>query len=287
MILATAVFTVMIALVKICRETMSGIELVFWRGAVSVPLVLITMRGTGFRIRSRGPLVLRIVFGIAAMTCFYTAARGLALVDLNLITRLQPILIAIAAPLFLGPEERPGPRVWIAAAIGFAGCAIILTPGLRVGSLFGLLALVATMSSSAAHLSLRRVAVGDHGRTIVFWFHACMTVFAFCAVFAVHGELRVPEVRLVPAVLGIGVAATAGQLLITKAYSVGKAPVVAAASYAGVLWSLVADLVVFRALPGVAAVIGGLLVLISSLALVVRSWGETRRLPVRGGGPSG
>jgi drug/metabolite transporter (DMT)-like permease len=121
----------------------------------------------------------------------------------------------------------------------------------------------------------------------VFWFHACMTVFAFCAVFAVHGELRVPEVRLVPAVLGIGVAATAGQLLITKAYSVGKAPVVAAASYAGVLWSLVADLVVFRALPGVAAVIGGLLVLISSLALVVRSWGETRRLPVRGGGPSG
>jgi drug/metabolite transporter (DMT)-like permease len=261
MILASAMFTVMVACVKLCRDEMSGLELVFWRGAISVPIVLATIRGAGFRLERPGVAALRIGFGLAAMSLFYTAAKGLPIVDLNLITRLQPILIALAAPLVLGPEERAGARTWLAAVGGLSGCALILAPGLTVGHLFGLAALAATFFSAGAHLSLRLAASHDHGRTIVFWFHVTMVAAAGTAIMVEQGGVPLPPRHLWPLVLGVGLSATAGQLLITRAYALGRAPVVAAASYAGVLWALVADILVFGLRPGWTVVIGGVLVL--------------------------
>ena len=52
-------------------------------------------------------LATRIVVGFAAMTCFFTAAHGLAVADMSLIGRLQPLLIALLAPLFLAPLKHP------------------------------------------------------------------------------------------------------------------------------------------------------------------------------------
>ena len=48
-----------------------------------------------------------------------------------------------------------------------------------------------------------------------------------------------------------------------------KAPVAAAASYVGILWSLIADVAIFGVVPGFAALIGGAFVVVSSLGLVI------------------
>lgn len=269
MILASALFTAMVTFVKISRAEMSGVELVFWRGAISVPIVLVTLRGAGFALKSRGAFALRLLFGLGAMSLFYTAAYGLELVDLNLIARLQPIFIAIAAPIVLGADEKGGRRVWLAAVGGLTGAALIMAPDLAVGSIHGLLALLATLCSSGAHLALRKVAKVDHGRTIVFWFHIGMASIAAVIVLATKGGIPLPPRHLWLPVLGIGVCATFGQLLITKAYSITKAPVAAAASYVGILWSLIADIVIFDVVPGLPALIGGAFVVVSSLGLVL------------------
>ena len=271
MILASLSFSLMVACVKLVRAELEPLQVVFWRAAISTPLLLIpVLRGPGFRLGRRKAFASRLLFGFIAMTCFYTAAKGLALVDLSLISRLQPILLAVLAPLVLGRDERAQPGVWVAAAVGFTGCALILGPTLAVGTLWGAWALGATFASACAHLSLRRVAAADAGLTIVFWFHLGMLVLAALGL-GLDGEVpALPGGWLLAPLLGLGLLATAGQLLMTKAYSLDRAPVVAAASYSAILFSLLLDLAVFQQLPTLAALAGGTLVVGSSLWLVVK-----------------
>lgn len=261
MILSSAMFTLMVAFVKLCRDDMGPIELVFWRAAISTPILLLTLRGAGFRVHAKGALLARVLFGMTAMTLWYTAAGGIPVFDLNLIGRIEPILLALLAPLVLGPGERAGPRLWLAAIGGFTGCAIIVSPTLAIGSWFGVAALVGTLFGAGAHIALRRVATLDHGRTIVFWFHAGMATVAAAVLLSVHRSIPLPPAHLWWPVLGIGLTATAGQLLMTKGYSQTRAPVAAVANYAGVLWALIADLAIFGIVPGVSALVGGALVL--------------------------
>jgi drug/metabolite transporter (DMT)-like permease len=270
MIIASAAFTAMVACVRVARQELSGFELVFWRGAISLPLLAALIGGRGFRLRNRKPFALRTLFGFCAMACFYTAAKETDLVTLSLITRLQPILIAIAAPLVLGKQEHPGGSVWVAALVGFGGSALLLAPDLQSGSFASLWAFAATCFSAAAHLALRRVATENRGPAVVFWFHAGMVVLALGALAGTDATLTAPRRELWWLLLGVGVFATAGQLLLTRAYAVERAPVVAAAAYTGVLWALLVDLMVFRHVPSWAEIGGGVLVLVASLWLVLR-----------------
>jgi drug/metabolite transporter (DMT)-like permease len=125
--------------------------------------------------------------------------------------------------------------------------------------------------SAAAHLALRRVATENRGPAIVFWFHGGMLVLALGALLGAGTKPTAPPRDLWWILLGVGAFATAGQLLITRAYAVERAPVVAAASYAGVLWAGLLDLVLFGQVPSWTAVGGGSLVLASSLWLVLRA----------------
>ena len=270
MLAASLAFVLMTALVKIVRAELSGLEVVLWRGVLSAPVLLVLARRHGLRLVNRRAFVVRLVFGFSAMTGYAIAARGLSLVDLNLIGKLRPVIIAVAAPLILGRRERSSGGEWLMLVTGFAGCGLLIGPNLAVGSLYGLWALVSVACSAGAHVALRRLGATDAARTIVFWFHVGVAGLAAVGIAATRGGFRLPPPELVPALVGIAAAATVGQLLMTRAYALDKATVVAAASYAGPVWSLIGDLLIFGLVPTGWAMAGGSLVLVSSLWLVLR-----------------
>jgi len=275
MIGASFAFTCMVAFVKVAREELPALDVVFWRAAIATPLLLPAMRGANLRLAFKGAFTLRLLFGVSAMICFFTAAKGLPLVDLNLITRLQPVLVALIAPLVLGAGERADRGVWISTLAGFGGCAMILAPSLAIGSLYGLIALGATVFSTGAHLSLRKLAAHDGMRAIVLWFHVGLVILSGGALIASGRGITPPPSSTWPALVGVGVFATAGQLLLTRAYKADRAPIVAAASYSGILWAVVLDVVFFESVPGADVLLGGLLVVASGVYLVVK--GRTGR----------
>lgn len=276
MLLASAVFTVMIALVKVARQELSGLEVVLWRGLLSAPLLAFSLRRVGTRIHNPGAFAGRLVFGFAAMVCLATAARGLSLVDMSLIAKLRPILIALAAPLVLGRSERVGRGVWAVLVLGFAGTAVLLGPQLAVGSLWGAWVLASVLFGVGAHLCLRRLGATDNARAIVFWFHLGIAGLALPMILITQGGLRLPSSGMWPVLAGVALTATVAQLLITRAFALDRAPVVAAASYSGPVWSLLGDLFVFGLVPPLTSLIGGALVLCPSLWLVVRREGGRR-----------
>lgn len=269
MVAASLALVIMTALVKIAREELSGAEIVLWRGVLSAPVLLVLARGEGLRLRAPGAFALRLLFGFGAMVAFATAARGLSLLDLNLVGKLRPILIAVAAPLVLGRRERAGGPEWASVGLGFAGCALIVGPDLAVGSWYGVWALLAVALSSAAHISLRALGGTDRALPIVFWFHLGIAALALPTLLLARTGLRLPPARLWPVLVGVAAFATVGQLLMTRAYALDTAPTVAAATYVGPVWSLLGDMAVFGTVPSPAAVAGGALVVGASLWLVL------------------
>lgn len=267
-ILASLSFTAMVGFVKVVRADLSTFEVIFWRAAVALVLMLAFARPASFRVVNRRLLAGRVALGFTTMTCFYAAAKGLALADLTLISKLEPILIVIAAPLLLGRSERSGSGLWVVILLGVAGAAILLAPQLAVGSAYGLLALGGTVSSAGAHLSLRRLGATDSTRAIVFWFQAGL-LLGSAAILAVIGHAPwPPEPALWPPLIAIGATATAGQLLITRAYAIERASLVATAAYSSVLWAFLADIFFFDLDPSLNALVGGALVVAGGLWLI-------------------
>lgn len=269
MIAAGLAFTIMIAAVKIAREELGAFDVVLWRAGASVPIALAFAWRGGLRIHNRRAMVLRSLLGFGAMSCFFTAAKGLSLADLSLIGKLQPILVAFAAPWVLGRSERASRLVWIVLVCGIAGTALIISPDLKVGSFYGLWAIGATVCSAGAHITVRALSRTDKVGAIVFWYHALATVFALVAlVIASHGVPALPPLHLLPHLIVAGGMAAVGQLLMTRAYSLERAAPVAAASYATVLFGFVGDLIVFTQWPSLFAIIGGVLVVGGGLLLI-------------------
>ncbi|MEL7371642.1 MAG: DMT family transporter [Myxococcota bacterium] len=268
MALATLSFCIMAAAVKVARQEMEALEIIAWRGAISIPLAFFFAWPSGFRLHRIDLLLMRAMLGFGAMFCFFTATKGLALADMSLITRLQPVIIAFIAPLALGANERTGPLIWLALVVGLAGCAILIGPGLAVGNRFGLWALVATVASAAAHTVVRALGRTENPRSVVFWFQLSNLPFAIAACLLIYGELpQVPQAHLIAPVVTCGLAATVGQLLMTRAYQQEQAAIVAAASYAGPIWSVLLDLFIFGLVPGWEVAAGGVLVVAAGYLL--------------------
>ena len=267
MVGAALCFTVMVGLVKLARAELGAWQVIFWRSVAAAPLIWGITRSRGYRVTRVGLLGLRIGLGFGAMGCFYTAAKGLPLADLNLISLLQPVLVAAAAPLLLGRRERAEPGTWGALLAGLAGCAVLLAPGLRLGSTWGLWALGAAVCSAGAQLCLRALGATEEARTLVFWFHLITLIVSGLLLLAT-GALRLPSPGLLLPLAGVALAATAGQLLMTRAYALDRAALVAGASYSSPLFGVAGDLLFFSVLPGPNVWIGGLIVVAAGLWLL-------------------
>ena len=268
-------FTFMVALVKICREELSAWEVIHWRSLFAIPIAGVAAWRFGFRLHAKGTFVVRLLLGFAAMTCFFTAAKGLPLANLALISRMQPILLALMAPLVLGAAERSGRMVWGVMAAGLAGCGVLLWPelkaaggGLSEGGVYALWALGAALFSAGAHLAIRKLGATDHPAIVVFWFQLLVFFLAGAGVVLTTGW-QLPPTKLWLPLAGVGLLATVGQLLMTRAYQVDRASVVAASSYTSPLWGAILDLVVFATAPSWELAVGGALVIGAGLTLLM------------------
>lgn len=276
MIFASLAFTGMVALVKIARTELglASLEVMLWRGLLSVPLAW-GLIGTRWGVQRPDLLALRCGMGFGAMFCFYSAAAGLPLGELSVVAKLQPLFVALLAPLLLGGAEAGTGRVWLAIALGLGGTAVLVSPDLSgVGAPgrlpFIAFALAASVLSALAHTALRALGRSEDPRVVVFWFQLAVAAGAAAAIgIGPDTSLTLPRLPGVWAVLvGVGLFAVVGQLLQTRAYQIDHAPRVAAASYVSPLFGFLADLALFGALPRVSALAGGALVIGAGLLLL-------------------
>lgn len=217
----TAVVRTAVALVLAGSLTwLAGARLVFWK-----PRTL-WVRG--------------LAGSLSVVSIFYCYPR-LPLSDIFALTNITPVWVALLSWPVLG--ERLSRGAWLSVASGIVGVMLIQQPHLLDGNYAVLVALGSSLCSAAAVLGLHRLRHIDP-RAIVTHFSGVSLVFCLASlvVFERRGTPTAwTDLSVVGLLLGVGLAATIGQLLLTRAFAAGPPSRVSVVGLTQVVFALGLD----------------------------------------------
>jgi drug/metabolite transporter (DMT)-like permease len=221
--------------------------IVFARNLVGLSLVApwLLRRGIG-NVATAVPALhlLRAIAGVAAMYCFFYAIAHLPLAEAMLLKLTAPVFMPLIALLWL--HERVTALLWVAIGIGFCGVLVILDPNLDAGaavvSPVALIGLLGGVLAALAKVTVRRLSRSEPPTRIVFYF--ALIAGAVSAI-PLLWAWQTPSPSALLWLLGIAVAATLGQLALTRGLSLAPASrmgafgyfaVVFGAAYGALIW---------------------------------------------------
>lgn len=237
MIVSCFLFACMGVCVKLASGVFSTGEIVFWRGLVSMLMMvgLAASRGIGLRTPHWKMHLSRSVSGSIALGCYFFAIGLLPLATAVTLNYTSPLFVALVLALFFGERLR-GPAV-LAILAGFAGVVVLLRPTLQPDQWLGALAGLASGAlASLAYVSLRELGrAGEPEVRTVFWFSVMTSAMGLT--WALTGELHRPDGLQLATLLGVGLFGGLAQLAMTRSYRYGRTVVSANLSYATVIFA--------------------------------------------------
>jgi drug/metabolite transporter (DMT)-like permease len=271
-------FSVMNALVKLlAAEGIPFVEVAAARALFGGLLLygLARARGIPLAIHDRRATWVRTLAGCGAMTCTFFALSSMPLADAAVLFNTTPLWVAMLGLVIL--REKIGRMVLVALLIAPIGVVLVLRPG---DTFFanGLIALLASVLSAIAMVSLRRLGATETPEAVVvhfsLWAGAILTV-------ATIPFFVMPTPLQLALLVGSGIFATAAQVAMTKAYALDRAARVGGAGYLGVVFSAAFGLLFFDEALAPTTLAGIALVLLAGTLL----WRDARREgDVRAGG---
>jgi S-adenosylmethionine uptake transporter len=264
-------FATMGVCVKLASVSYDASEIVFYRGLIGAIFIgaLVRVRGTSLRTAVPAMHLGRSVSGVAALMLWFYAIAKLPLataITLNYMSSVWMALFLIGGAVLLGASRVDG-RLLGTVLAGFAGVALILKPTIApeqwIGALCGL---ISGIMSAMAYLQVTALGrAGEPEVRVVFYFSLCTTVAGGLAalVGGFHAHHSLQGVGLL---LATGLLATLAQILMTRAYAIGRTLTNASLQYLGIAWSFVYGVLVFSDPVTLSALAGMLLIVGAGLA---------------------
>jgi drug/metabolite transporter (DMT)-like permease len=236
MVGASVCYALMSALVKVASGGLDFTTIIAGRSLVVVVVSLgLTLRiGASLRPSNVKLVVSRSLTGFAAMCCYFYAISAISLADAVALQYTSPIFVALLANVWLG--ERVRAQTWAMIGLAFGGILLIISPDFSDFNPLGLIALASAVMSAVSYLTVRQLRSSDSPETIVLYFGLISLIASVPGVF-IWGAGWPQTATQWLALLGTGVFATGGQVLMTHAFRYGEAAVMSAFSYATVLIS--------------------------------------------------
>jgi drug/metabolite transporter (DMT)-like permease len=260
------------ATVKAASAHLPHTEVVFFRsflGLVALIPWLVRAGLSGLSTRHPGLHLFRGVTGLAAMYCFFYALGHLELATAVLLNYSAPLFIPFIAAVWLH-EPVPALLRW-AIPIGFVGIVLILKPGWGVLEPAALLGLAAGVLAASSFVTIRRLHASEPTTRIVFYFGVISTIGSALPLF---WTWQTPDPAHWLLLAAMGASATAGQLLLTQAYSLAPAAQVGPFTYTVVVFSAVLGWAVWGEVPGTLSAAGALLVILAGVLAIKERGGR-------------
>ena len=258
------------ATVKLASAQATNEMVVFFRSFVGlVALIPWLVRGGSAALRTPYPRrqVTRALAGLAAMYCFFYAIAHLPLGEAMLLNYSSPLFIPFIAWLWIG-EPIPA-RIGWAIGTGLAGITLILKPGLGFLSLASIIGLASGVLTATAMVAIRGLAREEPTTRIVFYFGAvCSLVSAPPLLWG----WRTPSLPTLALLALVGVLATSGQLLLTRAYALAPAAHIGPFTYSSVVFAALFGWLFWGEVPDAFSLAGALLVCLAGF-LAIRALG--------------
>ena len=264
-------FALMGALIKYLSTRMPYEMVVFSRNLFGLLALLpwLLRKGLGSLRSTHLHLhLLRGLFGLSAMYCFFYALGRLPLADAVLLNYTAPLYIPAIAWLWL--KEPTAPSLRWALLLGFAGIMLILKPGSGLFQPVALIGAAAGLLTAGAFVTLRRMSATEPASRTVFYFALMATLISLLPL---GWAWETPPASLWLVLVGMGGIATTAQLLLTRGYAYAPAAQVGPLTYTIVLFSALLGWWLWDEVPDALSLGGG--------ALVIAAWVMALRLRSR------
>ena len=279
MLQASFFFAIMGAFAKLSSDSMSSLEVVFFRNVFGVALVGYAVLRKPMQHQGGKPWLLffRGFMGFIALLAFFYNIAHIPLGDAMTFSKTSPIFTAIFAWLFL--QEKLPKLAWLAVALGFVGIVFITQPTGLAFSKTDLLGIFSGVGAALAYTSVRELKRYYDTRAIVLSFMSVGT-FGPLVLLLVSPYVSAPELDFMLGafvmpkgmvwlyVIGMGLFATLAQIYMTKAYGESQAGIVGAVSYTNIVFSIGVGLLLGDALPDFLTLFGIILIIISGILVV-------------------
>jgi S-adenosylmethionine uptake transporter len=268
---ASFLFATMGLCIKLASAHYGTAEIVFYRGLIGAVFIaaMTPLRGGTLRTRLLAQHGKRSLTGVCALSLWFHALAGLPLataMTLNYMSSVWMAAFLVAGTALLGSERRVDARLVVAVLAGFAGVVLVLRPTLAQEQLgYGLAGLVSGMLAASAYLQVQALGrAGEPEYRIVFYF-SLGGMAAGGAGMAFTG-LHAHSARGLVLLGAIGLLATVAQMMMTRAYAIGRTLSNASLQYSGIVFSCVLGALVFGDPLGLSALAGIALIVAAGLA---------------------
>jgi drug/metabolite transporter (DMT)-like permease len=284
MLCASLLFAVMGVCVKFASAQYGAGEMVFYRSLVGALFIFGLARVRLVPLATAIPAMhfWRSASGVVSLMLWFSAIGGLPLataMTLNYMSSVWMALFLIGGSVLVGmparfalwrsPLGRPGVlagaarvdgRLVAAVLLGFAGVALVLRPTVDQEQLWhGLIGLLSGMMAALAYLQVTALGrAGEPEERIVFYFS--IGGLAAGALWMLVRGASAHTPRGVMLLLAIGLLATVAQMMMTRAYRIGRTLANASLQYLGIVFAFVFGVLLFDDPVTLSAVAGMVLI---------------------------
>ena len=276
MLLASLLFAFMGAMAKELSDSMSSVEVVFFRNVFGVFFILISIYKSPLK-QLGGKfwlLVFRGVAGFVALLFFFYNISQIPLGEAMTFSKTSTIFTAVLAYIFL--KEKLGFKGWVGVFIGFIGIIFITEfdgSSLEKNDYLGILSGV---GAALAYTSVRELRNFYDTRVIVLSFMSIGTIAPMILMLIgtfysnqnldfMLGTFVIPKIDDWIYIILLGIFSTYAQIYMTKAYSFAKAGIIGTISYSNIVFSIILGIILGDTFPSSSIVLGIILIVISGL----------------------
>jgi drug/metabolite transporter (DMT)-like permease len=291
---AATCFSIIDMLFKFLSGDYPLYEVVFIRSVVALAVllgILMPLEGGFHLIRTR-KLKLHLMRSVAVLfanLCFFTGLAIMPLAEAVAIAFATPLVVTLLSVIFL--KETVGPWRWGAIAGGFIGILVIMRPGADTFQAAAILPLLGACGYATLHVLTRSAGGTEKAATLSFY-----PTFGFLVVSSLVGLIlgggqlatggesaaldfifrawKWPASQDWIYFVGVGLAGSVGGYLVSQAYRLCEATLIAPFEYVAMPLAIVWGVMFFEEWPELPVWIGSGLIIGSGLVSV---WRETRR----------
>ncbi len=261
------------ALAKFLVADYSPLQILFLRNIIALPCAIVLtvwINGRG-ALRSHRPAahLVRGCLWIAATMLFFTSFMYLELAEATALIFVAPLFITAISAVLL--REHVGPRRWLAVLVGFAGVLIVIRPGTAAFQPASLLPVATAFVYSLLMLSARWVDPRESVWTMLLYLTGTSAVLSAFIVPFVWNPVPLGDLWLFAAIALFG---TAGMTMMTQAFRVAPAVIVAPLDYTAIIWATIFGWMVWNEVPDTIAFVGAGVIIASGLYVI---WRENKR----------
>lgn len=237
LILAELLFAGVGALVKHLSEVMSQTQLVFFRNFSALIVLmpwLIAQGPSALHTQHLGLHLFRSCTGLIAMYCFFYVLANMPLAAAMMALLTAPFIVPFVARVWLG--EVISQKTLVAILLGFVGVMIVLKPSGGSINIFVVLALFCACLVAINKCSIRKLSATEPSARIVFYFTGIATVVSAIPIII---DWQPIETHLWLWIALMGLMASIGQLLMTKAFQLASPVKIGLLTYSSVVFAAI------------------------------------------------